>query len=403
MGINGLFKGFLVSGVFLFGSFGCYNERPVGEMESVEKNKLERVLDDDLGIGKDEGVLERDLIYSSDSDDLDDLDDLGVRDVFDVLGVSYEREELDYKVYDGELFNDSVSDEIGIDIRRASVESVPKRELWEFPDDSDSLWLESLLSSRGLIKMASFNVQVFGKSKRSDREVMDVLSDIVREFDIVAIQELRDESEMTLPFFVDRINEGDRKYDFVGSSRIGRTKSKERYGFIYDRELVSLSGSYIFDDSEDIFERDPFVCSFSSNEFDYVLVNVHVKPEDARKEIMGLEEVVEDASSRFFEGDVIVLGDFNSDGSYFSESDKTGIRDVRYYWAIGDEVDTTLGLLDLTYDRIVFRNEFTFSDFTGESGVFRFDEVYGLDREFAKRVSDHYPVWAEFYIGKDED
>jgi hypothetical protein len=167
--------------------------------------------------------------------------------------------------------------------------------------------------------------------------------------------------------------------------------------------LVSLNGSYVFDDSEDIFEREPFVCSFSSNGFDYVLVNVHVKPGDAKREIMGLERVVEDASSKFLEDDVIVLGDFNSDGSYFSEDDKIGIRDVKYYWAIGDEVDTTLGLLDLTYDRIVFKNEFTFSDFTGESGVFRFDEVYGLDREFAKRVSDHYPVWAEFYIGRDED
>ena len=42
------------------------------------------------------------------------------------------------------------------------------------------------------IKIASFNIQIFGQSKASDQEVMNILVQIIRNFDIVAIQEIRD-------------------------------------------------------------------------------------------------------------------------------------------------------------------------------------------------------------------
>ena len=44
-------------------------------------------------------------------------------------------------------------------------------------------------------------------------------------------------------------------------------------------------------------------------------------------------------------------------------------------------------------------------DFTGFWGVLRFDQLDGfaeLGLE-ADRVSDHYPVWAAFYVGRDSD
>jgi hypothetical protein len=44
-------------------------------------------------------------------------------------------------------------------------------------------------------------------------------------------------------------------------------------------------------------------------------------------------------------------------------------------------------------------------DFTGNSGVIRFDELYDFDEAgiAPNSVSDHYPVWAEFYTGRDTD
>jgi len=40
------------------------------------------------------------------------------------------------------------------------------------------------------IKIASFNIQIFGQSKASNQEVMEILVQIIRNFDIVAIQEI---------------------------------------------------------------------------------------------------------------------------------------------------------------------------------------------------------------------
>ena len=37
-----------------------------------------------------------------------------------------------------------------------------------------------------------------------------------------------------------------------------------------------------------------------------------------------------------------------------------------------------------------------------EAGVFRFDAAYGLAMDVAKKVSDHYPVYARFAVGRDK-
>ena len=53
---------------------------------------------------------------------------------------------------------------------------------------------ESIGASPDTIKIASFNIQIFGKTKASKQEVMDILAQFILEFDIVAIQEIREAS-----------------------------------------------------------------------------------------------------------------------------------------------------------------------------------------------------------------
>jgi hypothetical protein len=54
------------------------------------------------------------------------------------------------------------------------------------------------------------------------------------------------------------------------------------------------------------------------------------------------------------------------------------------------------------YDRIIITDACQ-EDFTGEAGVFYFDKEYGLTPQQTGYVSDHYPVWARFYTGRDTD
>ena len=45
------------------------------------------------------------------------------------------------------------------------------------------------------LRLGAFNIQVFGTTKASEPEVMDVLGMIIRTYDVVAIQEIRDKSQ----------------------------------------------------------------------------------------------------------------------------------------------------------------------------------------------------------------
>ncbi len=259
------------------------------------------------------------------------------------------------------------------------------------------------------VRIASFNMQVFGRSKAKKKEVVDVLANIVRNFDIVAVQEIKDSSGTALPYLVKKVNQlEDGGYGFLKSRRIGRNNANmEEYAFIYRTNKVDhVDISYVYRDTSDRFAREPFVAGFRTREgnFDFVLVNVHTKPDDAESEIERLVRVVDSADRKFSEdSDIIVIGDLNADGRYFSEEIRTGLRGRRFYWAISDEADTTTGKNDNTYDRVVFQNEFTKEDYTGKARVFRFDRRYWIKDKLVKQVSDHYPVWAEFHVNRDTD
>jgi hypothetical protein len=52
--------------------------------------------------------------------------------------------------------------------------------------------IPSTTDSNGTIKLASFNLQIFGTTKAGKPEVMSVLSKIIRNYDVIETQEIRD-------------------------------------------------------------------------------------------------------------------------------------------------------------------------------------------------------------------
>ncbi len=260
----------------------------------------------------------------------------------------------------------------------------------------------------GTIKIATFNIQVFGTAKAAKKDVVEILKKIVRKFDIVAVQEFRDSSGTVIPFFLNEINSmNGSRFDVVSSERLGRTSSKEQYAFFFNKDKISYKNgtAYVFADVNDSFEREPFVAQFQSGNFDFALANIHTKPEDATREINKLDDVVIDFLSKYpNETDIIVLGDYNADCTYFKENNLTQkFLDAKYFWAVENFADTTTKSTNCTYDRIVFLGNFTGEDFTGRWEVVRFDTEYNLTQNFTEKVSDHYPVWADFWIAKDAD
>lgn len=259
------------------------------------------------------------------------------------------------------------------------------------------------------ITIGSFNIQVFGRAKRNKPEVMEILGDIATHYDILAIQEVRDSSLETIPVYLQRINNHSTNatsgnqtigtYRAIASERGGRTSSKEQYAYYYDDSRIDyLNVSYLYPDHDDIFEREPHIAYFQSGTFDFLVINVHIKPDDAHREIAGLEDVIDYAQTRHAEQDIILVGDLNADGSYYDENTKN----LGHTWIIPDHYDTTVAQSSNTYDRIIITQS-TQEDHIGIVGVHRFDRAYELTAPQALDVSDHYPIWAQFSRTQDTD
>jgi len=259
------------------------------------------------------------------------------------------------------------------------------------------------------INVAAFNIQIFGRAKREKEDVMAILVNSTRQFDLVLIQEIRDSSEFTAPLFLEMINEAEGPdYAYVRSPRLGRTSSKEAYAYFYNTETVNhTAGSdHVYNDTDDVFERESYIATFSSGGFDFTLIGIHTKPDHAPQEIGNLTLVVASVLAEDpDEADIIILGDLNADGSYFNEDGTSNpLQAPDYHWTVTDEMDT-MTKTDWTYDRIILLDATYSHEYVdGSVQVYYFDQVYGItDMELVWDVSDHYPVYAEYATDLTDD
>ena len=260
---------------------------------------------------------------------------------------------------------------------------------------------EETVSSEDTIKIASFNIQVFGRSKSAKVEVMEVLADIISQFDIVAIQEIRDKTGKAIKDLEVAVDSLGENYDFILGPRLGRSNSKEQYAYFYRVSTIRAGESYTYiETGDDIIHREPLIAKFFSKkaDFDFVLITSHVDPDDVVLELQVFPSIVADAKNHFGgETEIMILGDLNADCSYFDEDMNIELRNNQNYaWLITNDMDTNVAGASCAYDRIIVTSAMN-SKFTGEAGVLRFDEIYELDCE-PKQVSDHYPVYGVFKI-----
>ncbi|KAM7421939.1 hypothetical protein PAMA_010153 [Pampus argenteus] len=262
------------------------------------------------------------------------------------------------------------------------------------------------------MKVASFNIQKFGKNKVSDPDVLNILVKIVSRYDIILILEVVDISGESVDTLMEALNKSnvEHHYTLKISSRLGRTRYKEQFMFLYRDDMVDLVDSYQFDDEliegEDVFSRDPYILRFRCLNTvlkDLVLIPVHTKPEDSEVELDELYDVFQHVKKKWRTDNVMILGDFNADGSYVSQKEMKSIRirsDKNFHWLIGDDVDTTASTKnDHTYDRIVvYGDDMLQAVVPNSAKPFNFQKAYGLSLEQTLKVSDHYPVEVELKL-----
>lgn len=260
------------------------------------------------------------------------------------------------------------------------------------------------------VRIGAFNIQSFGQTKLGKPHVMKRLARIVREFDVLAIQEIRSKEQNVMPTLTALVNQmgeayDGRRYEFLIGPRLGRTTSKEQYAYIYDATRIAPFPKFVYTlpDKYEDFHREPYVARFQfigepprgREPWTFTLINIHTDPDETSWELSRLDDafraVQRDGSG---EDDYILLGDLNASDTKMGE-----LGQIRHVIAALQNVMTNTRRTAM-YDNILFDRTKT-SEYTGMSGVFDFAAEYGLTEREALEISDHLPVWADFYAGEN--
>jgi endonuclease/exonuclease/phosphatase family metal-dependent hydrolase len=285
--------------------------------------------------------------------------------------------------------------------------------------------------------IGTWNIRAFGdltekwKSAEEDSPKRDLLSllciaEILSRFDVIAVQEAKDNLK-ALRHLIHALGP-DWGLSLTDVTE-GAPGNAERMAFLFDTRRVQLSGlaCEIVVPEEQLgpigsdalqrqFARTPYAVSFRSGEKTFILITLHVLyGEDEEERLPEIRAIAEwlahwarDINS--WDHNFIVLGDFNIDrrGDPLHEAFvSTGLD-------IPDDLqdaprtifsDPQKPELNKFYDQIAW--------FTGRNGLpalslrysrggyFDFTDValasQGLTKaELSWRISDHYPLWAEF-------
>ena len=271
------------------------------------------------------------------------------------------------------------------------------------------------------INIATWNIREFGKKPRR-KESIHYIAEILYQFDLVAITELRENLED-----LGRVLEILGPYWKVVFSDYtpDRAGNRERLAFLFDERAVrftglaaeadtprkKVNGEYV---TEIDWWRSPFIGSFRSGNFDFVLIAAHIRwgsGESARLEpLKQLAKWVDDRrkSKHNVDDDIILLGDFNIpsfDSDLYKAISSRGLTAPSVI--LSEEHGTNLSKRN-RYDQILHYP--IDDDFVNAGGVLDFycDDhkplFEGSDmtkKQFTYELSDHLPLWVQINVDSE--
>lgn len=248
--------------------------------------------------------------------------------------------------------------------------------------------------------IGSFNVQRLGPSKMKDPAIMGALAQVIQQYDVIALQEITDKSGTAINQLMQYVNQNGGRYALAMSEPVGRAASGyyEQYAFVYDTSRIEggQRHCYLVTDPTDQLHREPYVGRFqtrTSNPFTFSLVNIHTDPDEINTELDVLATVL--TNVRAFEyqqaqiDDVMLLGDLNA-----APGKLRGLERIQGTVSVINIPTNTRR--DKVYDNIILDRGLT-SEFTGRAGTIDLQTAFGIDEKQALNISDHMPIWAEFY------
>ncbi|XP_029110010.1 deoxyribonuclease-1-like [Scleropages formosus] len=257
------------------------------------------------------------------------------------------------------------------------------------------LMLVGLQLATGTLLIGAFNIQTLGPSKMSKPVVVQIIVNIIRRYDVLVVQEVRDKDESVTNELMNKVNEGlTDPYYYTVSEALGMSSYKERYLFIYRSSKVTViqHKQYPYGSGNDAFSRPPYAVKFSNIRSataatEFVLVPQHTSPSKAVEEINALYYIFPNVQTSFSTNTILLLGDFNAGCSYVTTTDWPKIllhADPTFTWLIPDSADTTVSDTVCPYDRIVATATMMKYVDPHSAQVFNFRAAYGLDQSLVR-------------------
>lgn len=246
------------------------------------------------------------------------------------------------------------------------------------------------------IALISWNIQDFGKTKSS--EELDEIAEIIRDIDIIAIQEVVAGygGAQAVAKLTDILNRKGSSWDYAISNPTKSSKYvTERYAFVWKNKYIKIKNrGRLITELDTLVDREPFLLDFYINKKKFSIVNFHSRPynKNPESEIRALSDFVSD----FVESPLIIAGDFNINQT---KPIFDGLKSIGFTPAINNE-KTTLKkackqnkYLNYSIDNIFFSKEIN----QIESKVIDFVK-FCENLEKARKLSDHLPVFFKFSI-----
>lgn len=255
----------------------------------------------------------------------------------------------------------------------------------------------ALLAQHGEIQLVSWNIRDLGKTKST--EELNAIAEIVRDADILAIQEVVAGygGAQVVAKLTDMLNRKGAKWDYVISAPTHSPKYvTERYAIVWKTKHIKIKNrGWLIAALDSPIDREPFLLELYTQGKRLTVVNFHSRPynKDPESEIRALSNYVIDSLGSKT-SPLIIAGDFNVDEkmSVFDRLKKAGYRS-----AIRDQKTT----LKRTCDGTEYLNHPIDNIFYSKNirkikgGVLDFvrfcDEL-----EKARKLSDHLPVFLTF-------
>src|SRR5690554_1780037 len=250
------------------------------------------------------------------------------------------------------------------------------------------------------VSLVSWNIQDLGRSKSS--ESIYEIANILRDFDVVAIQEVvaKDPAgAQAIAKIADELNRMGAKWDYQISNL---TKSpsvymSERYAFLWKTSKVNIiHRAYLDEDLEALCYREPFIAKFKikGKTQPFYVVNYHSRKHYDKPE----EEIVYfiDYPERLSSNQILIAGDFNLSEThlvwepFYQKGFKNALHNQRTTLKAKCKGDDYLSHpIDNVY--------YTPGIYMVKSGSYDF--VRGCDNlDRAREISDHLPVYINFKL-----